>query len=239
MLLVVHGTDFKKARAKIASLLNGLEKKRPDAEQFILDDERFDAITFEELLGGQGLFERKYIVLLDSIFSSKEAKERIMEAAKRMEISENVFILYESSLLKKDLSKLSKHAYEVYEFSEVAKKGAEYKPFGLTDAVGKRSVKDGWNELQRAWMEGKSPEEIHGLLFWQVKSMIIAASCNSAAEAGMKPFVFGKAKKGAANYKEEELYALSNGLVERYHRARRGGGDLAIHLEEFILSLKK
>lgn len=239
MYLVVHGTEFRKVRKKIASILAGLEKKRPDAQYFALEDENFDTAQFEELLGGQGLFERKNIVLLDNVFSSKEGKERVMDACKEMKDSENVFILYEPTLTKKDLTKLSKHAYEVYEFLESKKKVVEYKPFGLSDAIGKRSVKEGWNELQRAWIAGKSSEEIHGLIFWQVKSMILASASSSAEEAGMKPFMYGKSKKGAANYTDLELRSLSRNLVERYHKARRGEGELARHIEEFVLSLKK
>ncbi|MEX2405542.1 MAG: hypothetical protein WD579_02975 [Candidatus Paceibacterota bacterium] len=238
MLIVIYGTDFRKTRKKLTASLVGLQKKRPDAEMFELNDETFDPARFEELLGGQGLFERKNIVVLDRVFSSKEGKEVAMASCKEIGESENVFILHEPSLKKKEVDKLEKHAYSVYEFNKKISKEKEYKPFGLSDAVGRRDIKKAWNELNRAWSEGKLPEEIHGLLFWQLKSMIVASSTKSANEAGMKAFVYNKARKGASNYTIEELHALSRNLIERYHEARRGAGELTTHIEKFILNLK-
>ena len=98
-------------------------------------------------------------------------------------------------------------------------------------------MKDAWVLLQKALDTGGVPEEIHGMLFWQVKSMILAVSSKTAGEAGLNPFVFRKSLSFAKNFTEEELKNLSARLVSIYHDARRGGDELAIALEKFVLSI--
>ena len=78
-------------------------------------------------------------------------------------------------------------------------------------------------------------EEIHGILFWQVKNMILASKSNSQIDAGLSPFVYTNSLTGARNYKTEELTKMSGELVDMTHRVRQGEGDLEIMLEKWIL----
>ena len=60
-------------------------------------------------------------------------------------------------------------------------------------------------------------EEQHGILFWQVKTMLLVASGETK---GLKPFVVSKARKFTQNYSDNELRRLSDKLVTIYHDAR-------------------
>ena len=67
MLYILCGTDTARAREKLHSLLDSLFKKKPDASFFHIDDEQFEERQLEELISGQGLFERlKFLATLVS-----------------------------------------------------------------------------------------------------------------------------------------------------------------------------
>ena len=237
MLFLLHGTDTTKARAKANVLVDSLLAKKPDAALVKVDDEMFDASHIPEWTTAQGLFEQKFIVFFDKVLLNKDAKETIIGALKEIESSDNVFVMLEESLDKKTLTKLEKHAQKVQEFGtkESAPKES-FNAFALTDALGKRDKKQLWVLYQKALMHGLVPEELHGTLFWQVKSMILARTSRSADEAGLKPFVYNKAKGFAGNYSEGELENLSKGLVKVYHESRRGEGEFGVKLEMWVLS---
>jgi DNA polymerase III delta subunit len=80
-------------------------------------------------------------------------------------------------------------------------------------------------------------EEVHVNLSWQVRMMLLASQSESAAQAGLKPFVYNKAKAYAKKYSQKELRALSRELVSMHHRVRQGRGELGVALERLILSL--
>jgi len=113
----------------------------------------------------------------------------------------------------------------------------DFNIFSLGDALGKRDRKNLWILYEKAIASGISPEEIHGTLFWQVKSMILSKSAKDAEEAVLKPYVFKKSNSYAKNFTSEELFAISSKLVDIYHEARRGVHDFGIALELFILQV--
>ena len=113
----------------------------------------------------------------------------------------------------------------------------EFKIFALTDALGARDKKALWTLYRKAVELGKVPEEIHGILFWQVKSMVLAARSKSAGEAGLNPFVYGKAKRYAENYSGDELKAMLEKLVTIYHDSHRGVCDFETAMEIFLLGI--
>jgi len=106
--------------------------------------------------------------------------------------------------------------------------------FSLTDALGERNKKRLWTRYQEALRAGSAPEEIHGILFWQLKTLLLVSK---GATAGIKPFVITKAKHFLGNYTENELEDLTKSFVDLYHDARRGKIDFDIGLEKILLSL--
>ncbi|MDP2593262.1 MAG: hypothetical protein Q8P52_01270, partial [bacterium] len=95
MLYFFYGQDADKAREKARGLVEALQKKKPDADVLSMDSDNFSAANFEEFIGGQGLFERKFIVYGNRIFENQEAKVFVMEKLKEIAVSENIFILLE------------------------------------------------------------------------------------------------------------------------------------------------
>lgn len=238
MIHLFYGEQTEQAREALHEFLEGFFKKNPDATLFQMDAEHWSGEKLDELLASQALFGGATVVVLDSMFQNEEAEEAVLARLKEMKDSPNVFVLLEGKLTKAVAERVAKKAESVKECAGAKEKKREaFDRFALADALGKRNKKDAWVFLQKALVEGGVPEEIHGMIFWQVKSMMLAASAKTAAEAGLNPFVFRKSLAFAKNFTEEELKKLSSKLVAIYHEAHRGGDELSIALEKFLLSL--
>lgn len=246
MLYFLHGTDKDSAREKARELLETLQTKKPDAAQFRLEPEKWSESFFDELIGSQGLFEQKYIVFADKLFENAEAKEAILGRLKEVGESENIFIFLEGKVDKATLTKIEKRAAKVQVFEEKGGKGApsfdraspkDFNIFSLTDAFGRRDKKNLWVLYQKSVESDVAPEEVHGILFWQLKSMMLADEAKTAKEAGLAPFVFSKAKGFLNNFSSIELKDFSKKLVALYSDARRGAVEFEIGLERFILNI--
>lgn len=238
MIYLIHGNDSGLVHEKLHGLLRALSIKKPNAEVFrvTLDNWREDKIN--ELVESQGLFEHKYIVVLDSILGNKEAALALLERLDDLKGSENVFVIVEGTLDAAKLTKLSKVAEKIWKADgkETAPKKS-FNVFAITDALGRRDKKNLWAMYHKAILSGSEPEELHGLLLWQVKNLLIAAQSGSAEEAGQKPFVWMKAQGFLKNFTEEELKLASSSLVDIYHNARRGKVEFDVALERFILGM--
>ena len=101
----------------------------------------------------------------------------------------------------------------------------------------KRIKKNLWMLLQEARLAGLRPEEIAGMLWWQLKAMRIAAVSSSAVEAGMKEYPFKKASGALRNFSEGEIELLSKGLLSLYHEGHQGLRDMELALEEWVLTV--
>jgi DNA polymerase III delta subunit len=255
MLYVILGTDRVTSRAKFASLRDTLMRKRFDASVSVFDADTFDVRSLGALVGGVGLFGDKALVVLDGILGDERTRKDCIDALPDIVASENVFLLYEEKVDATTKKALEKYAekIEVYDMpkqssrspmpksasflSERGRMCAEFNPFHLADAVGARDRKRAWVLLSKARMCDIAGEELHGTLFWQIKVMILAKHARTADEAGLKPFVFSKAKHVSAQIPDEELLSMSRNLVHMYHDAHRGGAPLHDALEEYVLSL--
>jgi DNA polymerase III delta subunit len=243
MIYLFYGQDIEQARRKGNGVVESLLKKRPDASLFRLDSDSWQEAAFDEYVGGQGLFVQKYIVILDQLFEKKEIKEYVVERLKLLKASDNIFIVLENSLDKATLAKFEKNAEKVQAFGEgkeglaKGKKPADFNMFAITDALGARNQKRLWTIYQKALRHGVVSEELHGILFWQVKSMLLAAESKDVVESGLNPFVYSKAKNYAKNFTLPELKNISSQLVTMYHQAHRGEVDFDIALEKFFLSI--
>jgi|SRR5579872_861700 len=237
MYYFLHGKNEKEARKKLKSLVDTLHKKRPEAEIFRMHDENWSEGQFDELLVAQGLFDQKYIVILDSLFDMAEAKERILDRASDMKESENVFLIIESDVDKKSLDKISKHAEKVQEFEGGPSKEERFNTFGLADAFGRRDKKGLWVGYLKALDQGISPEEISGVLFWQIKNIIIAQKTKSAKESKLSPFVDTKARGFAKNFTPDEVGSFARSIVEATQSVRQGEGEMEVLLERVVLGI--
>ena len=247
MIYFYYGSDSDKARARARAVLSVMKKKKPEAEYFRVVADRWNQAEFENFLAGQGLFERKFIVFADGVFENEQAKCWLIEKMKELGVSDNAFVFLEVGIDSDSLKKIKASAREVVEFGDTAKgkekgylgkKGKEdFKVFALSDALGRRDKKETWAVFSEAIWRGLPAEELSGILFWQIKAMIIASESPNALLACQHAFVFGKSKRYASNFSSEELTRMSEELVGLYHDSRRGFFDLSTALERFILKI--
>jgi len=240
MIYFIHGTDTKKAREKLHVLSDSLRAKKPDATFFKIDADIFDETKIDELILSRGLFEDKYIVFYDNVFVNKIAKEEILKKIKEFAKSPNIFLFLEEKVDKKTIAKIEKYAESIIEYPEESfthRKGGkeDFKIFDLSDAFGSRDRKKLWVLYQKSKLHDISPEEVHGILLWQVKSMIIASKSPNSKESGLNQFVFRKAAEFAKNFSGDELKKISSGLVSLYHDSRRGIFEFDIGFEKFLI----
>lgn len=114
---------------------------------------------------------------------------------------------------------------------------ASFNTFAMADALARKDKKSLWVLLQNARHHNVSAEEIIGTLFWQLKSLRLAAETSSALEAGMKPFMYTKAKSALGKFAPGELTTLSRTLLSLYHDGHSGKRDIDLALEKFLLTL--
>lgn len=235
MLYVLYGTDRDKVLIAQRDLLARLKEEHPGIEVFSLSEESYSPEEAQRYVASAGLFNSKHIVTLLDLLSHEEHGESVLAQLPEMAESDHIFLVRDGKLKIREAKAVMEHADECTEFS--LPKGSEEKPFSvfsLADALGNRDKKNLWILYQEALREGLSPEEIHGLLTWQMKTLVQVAK---GATAGMKPFVLGKGKRFLHNFKNDEASDKLFELTVMYHEARRGGLELPLALERFILAL--
>ncbi|MDZ4284303.1 MAG: hypothetical protein U1A28_00575 [Patescibacteria group bacterium] len=266
MLYVFTGSDTVAVRARAHEFLDAHEEKGEEArgasarpsERFLERSEQkypegvqrrygveyigADRCTVELLrdrAGAQSLFlpeGASEVVLLDISGEEAEAREATLMLLCELADSPNIFVLLEGALPAPIAKEFKKYAAEYHEVKNIAVT-EKFNVFALADALARRDKKSLWVLLLRAQAAGLSSEEIVGTLFWQMKSMRITARTKNAAEAGLKPFVYTKAKRGAEKFKSGELDAHSRALLTLYHDAHLGKLDMDLALERWILNI--
>ncbi|MES2060156.1 MAG: hypothetical protein V4438_03935 [Patescibacteria group bacterium] len=238
MIYFYYGTDKEKVRAKARGTFEALRKKKPDASFVERNGEGLTFSDLEMMLGMQGLFEKKIVAKLSDILANKELEDEVLKNLKAMHESENIFIWSEGAVNKAPLEKIKKHAEKAEEFAaKEIFKPKEFSIFFLADALGERDKKKLWMLFVEALRRGKVMEEMHGTLFWQLKTILLAKKTKSAEEASINPFPYSKARSFAKNWQEAELQKAMSHLVDMYHKAHRGELDFEIAMEKFALSI--
>jgi len=238
MLYTLYGTDFKKARKHLRTLVDSLLKRKPDANVFTLTPLTFSSDRLDELVGGQGLFSEKYIVILDGCLQDPLVKEDIFLRIKNIAESDNVCVILEETLDAKSKKILEKYSEQIKVYEIPKERAGKVKnPFAITEAVGRRDKKEAWIIFRKTCMEGASAEEVHSIVLWQIKAMIQARESKSALEAGLKPFVYTKSKGFLKNYPADSLDSLYKNMIRVYHEARRGKMSMEEGLETLLLLL--
>jgi hypothetical protein len=239
MIYLLYGTDIVKSGEKLQILISTLQNKKPDTAIVRVDAENFKSDNILEFIGGQGLFENKLIVVFDHVTDHTEGAETLKKYAKEIAESDNIFLLRETKLAAPIKNQLEKYAEktEIHDGKDEVKK-KDNSLFTVADALGSRDVKNLWVAYQRAKLKQFSDEEIHGIMLWGIRCMLLSKSAASAKESGLNPFVFQKNKKFARNYRGEELIKLSQSMVSLYHESRRGRHELGNALEKFTLTLR-
>lgn len=148
--------------------------------------------------------------------------------------SQNIFIFSEVTITKPVRALFEKYNADIIEFTPEAKSTEKkFNIFSLTDAFAAKDKKNLWLLFQEA-RKKSSPEEIHGVLFWQLKNLVLVKT--SQTNPGLNDFVYRKTKTAASKFTLEELLKLSEKFLKIFHR-RDTYSTLDIELENIILSL--
>ncbi len=238
MLYVIHGTDTQKGRKKLQAMVGVLQTKQPDTTLFRLSPENWNQGFLDEVLSGVNLFTPKNIIVLDSLVSNKDTVEYIEERIADFAESEHVCILFDSKINKALLTKLEKKAQKIEEHNlktdtDTVKKAPQ--TFAFAEALASRNKVNSWKLFQELVADGLPAEEIHGVVWWQFKSIYVAYDAKTAGEVDMKPYTFSKCQGFKKNWKKDELNVFLDGLVDMYHKAHRGEVDFMIELERLCL----
>lgn len=227
MLYLFHGNDNEKLRKAAANVIGS-------AECIKLDDETFTSVRMEELIASRGLFEDKLIITLNNISQNPDALDFLKKNAKKIALSPNIFVFLENTPPVPFLKLLEKHAQKTFKYNAPILKESKFSIFSLADAFGARDKKKSWILLQKAYAAEIPPEQIHGMLFWQIKTIY---SVKQSAQLQLKPFVLNKARAFGKKYTLDELSGIMARLLDAYHAREHGGPELDISLEKLILTI--
>ena len=233
MLYAFFGDDTVKVRKEAAAFVAEREKK--GAEVARIQSGEFVSGSLADAAGSASLFGKEQVVVIDTPSEEVAMFEQVFEMLEVFADSETVFVLIEGKLLAPEKKKLQKYAKECVELT--GEKVAAFNTFGLSDALADRDKKKLWILLAEAKRQGQSAEELVGLLFWQIKTLRLALKTGSAEEAGIKPFVYSKAKRALLKFKDGELDRLSETLTTLYHEGHAGKKDIDVALERWVLAL--
>lgn len=232
MLNVFFGNDTVKVRQKA---FDYVDKEKGDATLVLVDADSYEAGVLGVATEGVSLFGDKYLYVLDNWSADSLAYEELIKNLDRLKESEHRFVVVEGTMLAPEKKKFEKHADKFEEHkSDTAK---SFNSFSLADAFAKRDRKLLWLLWNEALLAGNSPEELAGILWWQIKTLRIAQVGNSAEEVGLKDFPFSKAKRALGNFKKGELEKLSRDLLTLVHDSRLGKFELPLALERWILKI--
>ena len=203
MIYILVGNDTKKKSVYIKTLAKA-------REVLALDGANISKDLLLSYASSVSLFGESQIIILDNIITKGEL---ILsnEDLGIMQNSPTIFVYIEDKLLVANEKKYKKYAdIERFEEKTQGKKPA-FNTFVIADAFGRHDKVGAWINYREAIDSGILPEPISGILFWKIKTMMLA-----------KPTPLLKKQSGE--------------LVSLYHRAHRGECDFVIGLEQFILS---
>ena len=238
MLYLFYGSDRNKALEKALVVIEKKVSEKSDAVVFKIDAQNISKNILSEMCGGQGLFEQKYIVHIKDVLQEENGRETIFDFLKDLQSSENIFIRTDGEIPKKDFNKIEKYLDKSWEHILKEKSELRENIFNITNYLLARDKKNLWIEYQKL-RNIFVAEEIHGTLFWCLKNIMLAAKTKTAAESGLKPFVFSNSKKALQKFSQEELEIKFWNLTKILGDSTRGEGEgnLDLLLEKWILEI--
>ncbi len=213
MLFFIYGNDSIAKKKTKEQIMKSFEKEDTSLVNF--DDTNITVVNIQEYIFSNDLFGKKFIVIVDNAFLDEEVEDFAIKNAKEIKDSENIFIWSEIADKGEGVKALKKNAEKFFEHKLTKKEEKKFNVFALTDAFANRDKKSAWALWQASLASGAAPEQLHGILFWKVKTMLATNS-------------IGK-------FKKEELKNISSELINLFHKSRTTGFELETLLEQFIL----
>ena len=234
MLYLFNGNDEVLVRAKARA--HALSLQGENCDFLVLESDTFSSATFDESFFAQSFFGTSYVVFCDNVFENKEALGFFEEFGDEIVKSSNNCVLAEKTLPVALQTKFKKAGAKIFDFKVEKKDERKFNTFALGDALGMKDKKNLWILFAQARELGLEGEEICGVLFWQIKNILLAGTTKTSIEAGISEYPYKKAKSFSKVWKREELQSSLISLTKMYHDAHRGKGDFMNRLEIFVLS---
>lgn len=194
-----------------------------------------DLGAVDEIMRGGGLFDEARHVVLYDFLSTKDTWPFMKQNLAEWVEADHVIELREEKLLSDHKKLLAKLGAQITE-TKPAPKPKDNQVFAITDAVMARDKKGAWLAYRSAIEAGKSPEEIVGLLWWQIKTLWLVAKLGD--KSGQAPYAIQKSRRALSKYSNKEVAGLARSLVAMYHTARLGEGpELEGACESWLLGI--
>lgn len=232
MLYLYYGNDTITVRARAFAAADKLAEIE-NARITRLEQNEFAPGMLANLLGATSLWGEQEIYILDTPSEDAVFFAEVISSAAALGESTNQFVIMEVAMLAPERKKFEKYATVLEESKRETTD--RFDVFRMAEALSKRDKKSLWVLLQEAKRAGLSAEEIIGTLWWQLKTLRLAALTKSADEAGMKSYPFDKAKRALFLFKPGELESTSANLLRVYHDGHGGVRDIDEGLEEWVL----
>lgn len=233
MLTIFYGNDAVSIRE--AAYKSVAQHEETGASIEVFDVAAYQPGMLTSLAGGTSLFGGQFVYVIDTPSQTTELFEELVSNAQLLAESSHTFVVIEGALAAAPKKQLTKAATEVTEFKKQSTRA--FNTFSLADALSKKDKRSLWVGLCDAKRAGCSDEEVIGILWWQLKTLRLAAITSTAADAGMKDFPYNKAKRSLSSFADGELTRLARSLLALYHNARGGGVEMDLALERWVLGL--
>ena len=184
---------------------------------------------------GQGLFEQKYIVFCDEMLHDSSG-QHLADNLSLYSDSPHMFVVFEPSLATKDEKKLTAAGAVIKRCGEKKVMTEDVRPvFAFIDVFLRRDRDASFVSLHSLLRGGVLASSVLQMLLWQLRMLVLVSQSDSAASAGVKPFVYTKAKKALTSVHDPFTLFVCAEEVVRQGRLR-GLQDADI-VEYLILSL--
>lgn len=227
MIVCVVTSSYEEERKEIENL------KKEITEWEVLSCENMSADVWRSMPRVQSLFGEKKFYYVQGLEEYDELVDIFFEHTIEYQISEHVFLVSFSSLLKKQKEALVESGAKIIEGK--AKEEKEKPSFAFSNAILARDKKKAWQELH-VLLQTKTAEEIHGGVWAQMKNLLLV-SRHAESELDLHPFVFKNIKNALPKWPEVELLAHAKKIIEMPNKAHAGETVLADELEKWVLSL--
>lgn len=229
MLAIHFGTDTAAIREAAFKAVAATGVDAPD----IISGEGYETGQLADTVGGASLFGSPRVVVIDT--PTDDMATELTPLLETMAAGTDTFIIIEGALLAAAKKRYGTYTSNLYEYT--AMKAERFNTFALADSLAARNKKQLWLLLQQALQAGVSSEEVIGVLWWQLKSLRLAALTANASEAGIKDYPYGKAKRALVLIPLADAERLSHQLLDLYHQGHSGETDITLALEQWMLTL--
>ena len=150
----------------------GDTKMRQKADKFFSGTTRIlrgDEVESIKLYLQPDMFGNVEVLRIEDWQNEKD-REMLYKYLKDIQLSKNVFLIDEISILAATFKKLSSFAEKVFDCNEAATLSRKVDPFVLANFIQKKNKKSAWIELQNI-KDKISAEELQGVLFWKMKTI--------------------------------------------------------------------